>query len=759
MTKVANKGKGNKRIGSILVDMGVISEKDLSNALSSNKASGKKTGEWLVELGLADDYAITVALAEQLSIPLIDLKSLHIPESVTSAVPSEIVKNYCLVPVSIEEGRSITLAMSNPLDFYAVDDVRFATGLRVEVTIAMKVEILDAIARYYPDMDMLNTPGIDGRETLSKLVVFSHSKNETKKSNARDLLKISDAPPIVRFTNAILSDAIKLKASDIHIEPRRDSVMIRYRIDGVMREIMKIERKIHKGIVSRIKVLSSMDISIRKMPQDGKFQVQYNKNHIDIRVSTLPTAYGEKVNMRVLSSVGTPESLEKMGFNSRQLAELQSAISQPQGIVLVTGPTGSGKTTTLYTCLKSLMSPKVNIITLENPIEYELEGINQVEINPKQGLTFATGLRSVLRQDPDIVLLGEIRDAETASIAFRAAQTGHLVLSTLHANSTIETLSRLSDLGLEPFNIASTLNAIVSQRLVRRLCDDCKRKSPIDDISKLKLPQAMRLNPDLRVFEPVGCEACNSTGYIGRIGIHELLIPTAKLKQLMAKNGSTQDIEKAAIESGFVNLTSDGIEKALQGLTSLAEVFRVAPTLSEDQLKVSTLEAAIDTELKSESDSESPTAAEKKTALPKTKHGPISILVVDDDDFMRKLEESILTGEGYAVITAKDGVGALEIIERQIPDLIITDQEMPNMNGVELIHKIKNSPEMSHIPVVMLTDVDELDNEIECLNSGADDYLVKPINARKFIARVSRLIRLTTNHQSKYISRRLRLKL
>jgi type IV pilus assembly protein PilB len=741
--------KGNRPLGSILVDMGVISEEALEKALASNKASGMKTGELLVELGLASDQAVTEAMAEQLSIPLIDLKALHIPEAVTSIVPAEIARNYSVIPISSEE-RSITLAMANPLDFYAVDDVRFATGLRVEAAIAMKDDILDAISRYYPEPIIEEPSSSSDNKRPSNLVVFSQNTRNAKESTATDLMKISDAPPIVRFTNAILSDAIRLNASDIHIEPRRDAVLIRYRVNGIMREVMNIERKIHSGIVTRIKVLSNMDISIRKAPQDGKFQVQFDKKHIDIRVSTLPTAYGEKLNMRILSSAGAPESLDSIGFGARELQQLKSAISQPQGIVLVTGPTGSGKSTTLYTCLKSLRSPKVNIVTLENPVEYELEGINQVEINPKQGLTFATGLRSILRQDPDIVLLGEIRDAETAEIAFHAAQTGHLVLSTLHANSALETLSRLNDLGLESFNIASSINAIISQRLVRRLCDKCKQPHALDAETLRKLPEDIRNKPSLEFWQPVGCEACDKSGFTGRICIQEILVSTPKLKELMANNAGVAEIGRFAVKAGFVDLTTDGLQKAMQGLTTLDEVFRVAPSLNEDQneelQKIHQLEETLDAQVSAQTvTAPSPTETNKpaETDL-EQESGPHSLLIVDDDDFMRKLEASILSSEGYSVITAVDGLDALEVLKRQIPDMIITDHEMPNMNGVELIRVLRQNPATSTIPTIMLTGVDELDMEVESLNSGADDYLVKPINARKFIARVSRLIKQRT---------------
>lgn len=731
MTENKKNSTTNQRryLGDILVDSGLISPDQLSEALNINKATAKKVGQILIEMGLVDDREIASALADQLSIPLIDLTKIDIPEDVIKTIPIEIVKVHLLIPVA-KDRRSVTIAMANPLDMFALDDARFATQLSIDSAIGAEQDIIAAIGKYYPDAGVfepvsLNDPGIQN------MVVYSdRAKEETSSDKDDDLLNLSDKPPVVRFTNAILSDAIKLKASDIHVEPRRKSVLIRYRVDGIMREIMQTDRQIHSGIVTRIKVLSSMDISERRTPQDGKFQVQHAESRIDFRVSTLPTSYGEKITMRILNTMNAPDSIDKLNFADKSLEHLRQAISKPQGMVLVTGPTGSGKTTTLYTCLKSLMSAQVNIITLENPIEYEIEGINQVEINPKQGLNFANGLRSILRQDPDIVLVGEIRDEETARIAFHAAQTGHLVLSTLHTNSALATLSRLEDLGIEPYNISTTLNAVVSQRLVRRLCENCKQEQPMDNSLMGHLPPSFREKKSLNAWTAEGCENCNSTGFTGRLGIHEVFHINSQIQEMIIQRKNIKDIERAAVLAGYRDLSSDGILKALNGETTLSEVYRVAPYSDEGLVEIDELEIQ---EPDAADDSDMPVSVESIK--------PQRILLVDDELFMLQFLKGALEGEGFLITTAQDGLEGLKVAQREIPDLVIADFNMPKMNGVQLIRKLKSNLSTSYIPIMIVTGVDEVDSEIEGLNSGADDYLVKPINVRKLIARVNRLMK------------------
>ncbi len=729
------KTSGRRFLGDILVESGVISEDHLEQALDINERTGKRVGQILIDMGAATDMQIALALSDQLSVPLIQISNINIPADVLRTVPPEIVKKCLVIPIDKTDS-TVTLAMANPLDHYAIDDVRFAAQLRVDVVIAMEQEVIAAIDKYYPDADLLRPLAEMGGEEEDMVVLPAARSEDTEELSEDDLLILSDQPPIVRFTNAILSDAIANKASDIHIEPGQKSVLVRYRIDGVMREIMKAERHIHDRIVTRVKVLSNMDITIRRMPQDGKFQVRFSGTSIDIRVSTLPTAYGEKLVMRVLNPMGAPESIDSLDLTEQQLADLRVSIAQPQGIVLITGPTGSGKTTTLYTCLKTVMSPEINIITLENPIEYELFGANQVEINPKQGLTFASGLRSILRQDPDIVLLGEIRDEETATVAFRAAQTGHLIFSTLHTRSALDTIPRLLDLGISPSQLTSTVSAIISQRLVRRLCNDCKEAVPLDEATRATLPAKYNADESVTAWRAEGCERCHSTGYAGRLAICEVLRITPFIEELLQQRKTAEETKKAVFGQGFITMAEDGIAKALDGLTTLSEVYRVAPMVSGGE----------------ESDSEKSGSSDEDTMAVEEIIGelqtptiesvrPLRILVVDDQDFSFNLFQGILEGEGFTVIRAKTGIDAMNLTQKEVPDLIITAQVMPEMDGFTLIRKMRANLATAYIPTILITGEDSLDTEIESLNSGADDYLVKPINARKLIARVNRLLK------------------
>ena len=467
--------KKRLKLGDILIKAGIIDAKTLANALEIQKTRKKRIGQILKEMGVADDEEIARALATQLKIPFARLKDVQIAPEVIAHVPPEVAENYLLLPLK-EINRSLVVAMANPLEIYALEDLRFMTGMSVSVVVAPERDIVAALNKYYPKKD-LEADFAVGPAPDEGLEVVQKRADEEK--DVHDLMQMTSAPPVVRFTNSILADAIKQKASDIHIEPQKSSVVVRYRVDGIMREIMETDRQVHASVVSRIKIISDMDISVRRKPQDGRTQVRLDGRSYDMRVSTIPTAFGEKVTIRILDQEKGALSLETIGLSTPYLNRLMGAIKRPQGMILVTGPTGSGKSSTLYACLNHLNSHEVNIITVEDPIEYEIKGINQVQINPAAGITFAAGLRSILRQDPDIVMVGEIRDAETAEIALQAAQTGHLVLSTLHTNDAPSAVTRLMDLGIQPFLISSALLAVVGQRLVRMICPRCKAPDPM----------------------------------------------------------------------------------------------------------------------------------------------------------------------------------------------------------------------------------------------------------------------------------------
>jgi len=722
---------GRKKLGECLMEAGLIDEKTLAKALEIQKVRKKKIGQILIDMGVADDEEIAKALATQLMIPFLRLGKTEIPQEIISLVPAEVAENYLLIPVKRTE-KGLLVAMVNPLDLYALDDVRFLTQMTIDIAIASQGDILQAIERYYPKRDLERD--FDSELGIDRgIEVIPPVKKEEK--DVDDLMKLTERPPVVRFTNALLADAIRLKASDIHIEPQRSAVIIRYRIDGIMREIMKTDKHVHASLVSRIKVISNMDISIRRKPQDGRSQVRFRDKSYDLRVSTIPTSYGEKVTIRILDQSRAGMRLEELGISDRALRDFMEVMSRPQGIILVTGPTGSGKSSTLYACLNRLNSPSVNIITVEDPVEFDISGINQVQINPQAGITFAAGLRSILRQDPDIVMVGEIRDTETASIAFQAGQTGHLVLSTLHTNDAPSAVTRLLDLGVEAFLISASLVAVVGQRLVRRMCQECKVPDPLSpQILKQLLPY-IGTDKKATFWKGAGCEDCQYTGYSGRLGLFEILMVTPSLREIIAPKVSALTLRKAAESEGFQSMSMDGIRKALQGLTTIEEALRVAPPEAEESTRLPIVESPTLEEI----EPEAPPPEEPSTSVASVR--PQKILVADDNEIMVKILRNILESENYHVITAEDGLEALRLALQERPDLVVTDLLMPEMDGITLIKKLKSQLITRYIPIMMLTAKDEVDSEVRGIDAGADDYLTKPVNPKRLLARVSRLLK------------------
>jgi type IV pilus assembly protein PilB len=711
----------------------LIDARTLVRALEIQKDKKQRIGQILKELGAADDMTIADALARQLQIPLVHLENLTVPQEVLSLVSQEMVESYLLLPLR-QENRRLVVAMANPLDFHAIDDLRFVTGMDISVQVAPEGEMIAALERHYPKRELERDFGIG--PSLDESIEVIKTEAPEEKDDVQELLKLTDLPPVVRFANAILADAIKLHASDIHIEPQKNTVLLRYRIDGIMREIMKADRQIHASLVSRIKVLSGMDISVRRKPQDGRAQVRLNEKPYDLRVSTIPTAFGEKVTIRILDSASGSVKIEDLGFSPHDLKTILEAIGRPQGILLVTGPTGSGKSSTLYACLNRLNSPEVNIVTVEDPVEFEISGINQVQINAKAGITFAEGLRSILRQDPDIVMVGEIRDAETARIAFQAAQTGHLVLSTLHTNDAPSTIVRLIDLGVEDFLIAGSLVAVIGQRLVRKICPLCKEPDPVGARLLQQIHPYLPSGASTPLFyKGKGCDACLYTGYKGRLGLFEVLRLSPAVRAVISARSSDIVIRQAAEKEGYRPLTADGIQKALAGLTTLAEVFRVAPPepLSGGQAPIPEPEAGAT----AEPDDVAPVEATIAVGCCR----PKKILLVDDDEIVVKMLSAIMESDNYQVVTAADGMEAIEAAMRERPDLIVTDLLMPRINGIELIRKLKSQLATRYIPIIMLSAKDELEAEVAGIDAGADDYLTKPVNSRRLLTRVGRLLK------------------
>lgn len=718
--------KRRKRLGEILIDSGLIDNQVLKKVLEKQKTDKKKIGQLLIDMGVATDIEIASALAGQLKIPLIELKNIEIPESVISLVSAEMAEKSLLIPLKLT-GNNLLVVMANPTDFYATDDLRFATGMTIEAAVATQEDILDALDVYYPKKDLakaLNAgPSIDGG-----IEVLQDAKVEDKDTHS--LMDLSERPPVIRLTNAIISDAIKLKASDIHIEPQRAEVLVRYRVDGTLREILKLGKHLHTPLVSRLKVISEMDISIKLKPQDGRTRVRYEDNVYDLRLSAIPTSYGEKMTIRILDQSQASVKLEDIGLSEKNLKIFDQAISRPQGTILVTGPTGSGKSTSLYACLSKLKSPSVNIITVEDPIEYDMVGINQVQVNPQAGLTFAAGLKSILRQDPDIVMIGEIRDNETASIAFQAANTGHLVLSTLHTNDAPSTVTRLLDLDIKPFLIASSLICVIGQRLVRKICENCKGPDPKGAEMVKQFLSHTHQKGEQTFLKGEGCDACQYTGYSGRTGIHEILMITTALKKLLSPEVTGVELKSAAEKEGFQTMTMDGIEKCLQGLTTVQEVFRVAPPEMDGSPEKDQEEVLIHYD---EDIEESLSTLSSVSSIK-----PRKILVADDNEMTLQLLVDVLEYENYHVITAPNGFEAMKLALREMPDLIISDLMMPKMNGLGLTKRLKSQLNTRFIPIIILTNRDDVETEVKVLESGANDYILKPVDHKKLLARMRR---------------------
>lgn len=561
-----------RRLGEILIDAGVLAESDLKRAMSLQEESGERLGTILVSQGLVNEDVMLSALETQLGIPRVHLARYIISPEVAQLVPEMFARANRVFPIEKTEDY-LTLAMADPLDVFAMDDVRIMTGLEVEPVIASDIEIQAAINEYFG-----TGPGTKlAREVEAEADEPILQTEEEKREDAQVL-----SQPAVRLTNAVISEAVKARASDVHIEPQEKDIRVRYRIDGVLRAVMTFPLSLGPAVVSRIKVKAGMDIAERRLPQDGRVELRLDGEEIDLRVSTLPTIYGEKAEVRILRSKGVVGSLEELGFLDKDVNRLKSTLQNPNGIILVTGPTGSGKTMTLYAALQHLNTEEKSIVTIEDPVEFRIPGVSQVQTNPKAGLTFAQGLRAILRQDPDIVMVGEVRDRETAEIAVRFAMTGHLVLSTFHTINAAGALIRLTEMGIEPYLVASSVTTVVAQRLVRKICPYCVETYKVDDATwdvwKVLAPEiAGRVELDRgRTFKRGrGCRQCGNTGFLGRTAICEIMNVAGDIRSLVMQGAPAEDIEEAAIRGGMTKLAIDGVSKVFLGITSQEELGKV----------------------------------------------------------------------------------------------------------------------------------------------------------------------------------------
>jgi type IV pilus assembly protein PilB len=550
-----------RRIGDILVASGVITPAQLSQALERQRRTRDRLGRILVELNMASERQIAEALAEQLGLPMINLASHRIDPEAVRLVPEAVARKRRAVPLTVEAG-NLVVAMADPLDVFALDDVGIAARRPVKSVVAVESEIITAIERAY------------GMGSAAQAVI-GEIADEADQSGPATAQETDDAP-VVRLVNMLITQAMKDRASDIHIEPTEQDVKVRFRIDGVMQSVMNVPKTVHPALVSRLKVLARLNIAERRIPQDGGFEMAVDGRTIDFRIATIPTIFGERAALRLLDKSKGVLTLEELGMDADTRRRYSSLAGQPYGIILVSGPTGSGKTTTLVSTLAQLNSADKNIMTIEDPVEYQLQGVSHIQVNPRAGLTFATGLRSIVRQDPDIIMIGEVRDVETADIAIHASLTGHLVLTTIHTNDAPSGLTRLADMGIESYLIASAVVGVVSQRLVRLLCPHCRisESAPVDVIEWLQTMIKDPL-PEPKVFRPQGCPRCKDSGYLGRTGIFEVLAVNEAIRKLVIGRASAAELAEAASREGMASMRVDGLLKAIKGLTTVEEVLRV----------------------------------------------------------------------------------------------------------------------------------------------------------------------------------------
>ncbi len=553
------------KLGDILVSEGSVNESQLSKALAAQKGSGKRLGEVLVDSGILSEEEIAHALARQMGLDFIDLKDVHIPTKILKLVPVNTLRKNRVFPFEFDKNNANTLrvAMVDPLDMNAMDDIGLITNFQVEPVVTTTRSLMLAIDQFYGEKDSSDV-----------LAAFTKEREQQQKDLENTKEDDINSSPIVMLVKEMIEKAVRQRASDIHVEPMERQVRVRYRIDGTLYEKASYSPSVLAAVSARIKVIGGMDIAEKRKPQDGRITQVVDRQEYDIRVSILPTVYGEKIVMRLTSKNALTREKSQLGFRPDELALFDHILANPHGILLVTGPTGSGKSTTLYTALSELNQEDINIITVEDPVEANINGINQVHVNPKAELTFASALRSILRQDPDIIMIGEIRDTETASIAVQASITGHLVVSTLHTNSAAGTITRLADMGIEPYLIADSVVGIIAQRLVRRLCPKCKR-------ARMATPEERELlqfrpGEDTTVYEPVGCPACESMGYKGRIGVYEIMEMSPELKHIISKDGTAEEIKDVAMRNGMSTLRMSATHLVKQGITSVPEMTKVS---------------------------------------------------------------------------------------------------------------------------------------------------------------------------------------
>lgn len=707
--------------------------------------------EALVGASLVTDEELLAHLSTRFRVKLADLTLSQ--EDARDIVPEQVARQYHILPVTLSDSY-LEIATANPLDLDCEKTLEFATGREVRILLASPTPLREKIDEFYRPVTAIGQL-LEGMKTDTEI---THHEAEDELDDLVVSEEEASQRPVVRLVDLILSEGIVSRSSDIHIEPAEGGVAVRYRIDGVLRQVMKIPRAAGIPLISRIKIISGLDIADRLRPQDGRARIGINGVAVDLRVSTLPSAVGEKVVIRVLDSSQTVLELEALGLSSEESESIRRLLDFRDGVILVTGPTGSGKTTTLYSAIRYVQSEGVNIVTVEDPVEYRMQGIVQVQVHEKAGLTFAAALRSILRQDPDVVLVGEIRDRETANVAIQASLTGHLVLSTLHTNDAANSVTRLVDIGIESYKIASALRGVVAQRLMRRLCTTCKQ------VWVESIPDKLHrwIPPDTPLYRAVGCPECAMTGYQGRFSIIEVLTVTPGVEKAISNNETAEKIAAAARKTGMKSLWDSGLSHVLRGESAIDELLRVVDVPYEDEgpppegdkrasgkttrptdktrlrdtaaTAASLVEEITDLPLSESFELLEPTEVEGKPG-----HG-IKVLLVDDEGPLRKVMSDLLGRDGYVVTEAADGVEALDQVDRVAPDIIVLDLNLPGLDGYGVLSHLRSRTATADVPVVVLTAKGDEDNEVRVFEMGADDFLSKPFRARALSARLQAVL-------------------
>jgi len=722
---------------------------ELLHELRGKSDAGRTLWEALVDEKIATDAEIIDKLSHRFRLKIADASKIDL--AIREGVPEQLARRYRVLPLRLTDS-FLELGTANPFDLDAEKALAFATAREIRLFLLAPSKISEKLDEMYKPEKAIDKllEGMGDDEVLTTL-----------KDAHPEELNVSEADasqkPVVRLVDMIISEGILSRASDIHVEPEEGGVAVRYRIDGVLRQVMKIPRQAGLPLISRIKIMSSLDIADRLRPQDGRARVAVNGQPIDLRVSTLPAQLGEKVVIRILDSRATVKSLESLGLNPGEADAIKRLLENHEGIILVTGPTGSGKTTTLYSAINQIKSEGVNIVTVEDPVEYRMQGIVQVQVQEKAGLTFAAALRSILRQDPNVVLVGEIRDKETAQIAVQASLTGHLVLSTLHTNDAANAVTRLVDIGVEPYKIAASLRGVVAQRLMRKLCPTCK------EVWMEAPPERLRrwIPAGTPLYRAAGCPDCAMTGYRGRFSILEILTMNPELERRIAAGEAADRVADAAKRGGMKSLWDSGLAHVTRGESTIEELTRVvdipsdesgpyeeatAPKRGSGSARVPGGAAALQSTPAPEA---APVSTHfdllEETAAPVRRSGahgqPASkVLLVDDEDSLRKVMRDLLERDGYAVTEARDGVQALDQVDRVGPDIIVLDLNLPGLDGYGVLSHLRSRPATANIPVIVLTAKGDEDNEVRVFELGADDFLTKPFRARALSARLEAVL-------------------